>query len=258
MERQTQEGRRHPRGESAPEVRGVEQAQPVDLRRMGAFLRQLRCEQGVTQEALAEQLGVSARTVSRWENGTTMPDLVMVVELAKAFGVSIPELIGGGRKEPAMDAATEETARTMATYGEHELRARRRKTVAAMLAAFGALVVMSALAVFPRDSSWGSVYATAGAIVVVAAAWALLADVCATRARRVAATAALAVAFAAMFLLSDYVGVTQFNQPPRFCYQKEYMADSTGRERMVWRTPLYSVVSDDPSNQSAPLRIQAS
>lgn len=157
-----------------------------------------------------------------------------------------------------MDAATEETARTMATYGEHEVRARRKRTVAAMLAAFGALVVMSALAVFPRDSSWGSVYATAGAIVVVAAAWALLADVCATRARRVAATTALAVAFAAMFLLSDYVGVTQFNQPPRFCYQKEYMADSAGHERMVWRTPLYSVVSDDPTDQSARLMIQAS
>ena len=114
MERQTQEGQRHPHGKSVPKTQGAEQAQPVDLRRMGAFLRQLRCEQGVTQEALAERLGVSARTVSRWENGTTMPDLVMVVELAKAFGVSIPELVGGGRKEPAMDAATEETARTMA------------------------------------------------------------------------------------------------------------------------------------------------
>lgn len=54
------------------------------------------------------------------------------------------------------------------------------------------------------------------------------------------------------------MGVTQFNQPPRFCYQKEYTADSAGHERMVWRTPLYNVVSDDPSNQSAPLRIQAS
>lgn len=133
----------------------------------------------------------------------------------------------------------------------------KRKKARAMLVAFGALVVMSALAVFPRDSSWGSVYATAGAIVVVAAAWALLADVCATRAHRVAATVALAVAFAAVFLLSDYVGVTQFNQPPRFCYQKEYTADSAGHERMVWRTPLYSVVSDDPSDPSAPLRIQA-
>ncbi|WP_373576708.1 hypothetical protein [Parafannyhessea umbonata] len=60
-----------------------------------------------------------------------------------------------------------------------------------------------------------------------------------------------------MFLLSDYVGVTQFNQPSRFCYQKEYTADSAGHERMVWRTPLYSVVSDDPSDPSAPLRIQA-
>ena len=133
----------------------------------------------------------------------------------------------------------------------------KRKKARAMLVAFGALVVMSAFAVFPPDSSWGSVYAIVGAVVVVAATWELLGGVSATRRARVAATAALAVAFAAVFLLSDYVGVTQFNQPPRFCYQKEYMADSAGHERMVWRTPLYSVVSDDPSDPSAPLRIQA-
>lgn len=257
MERQTQEGQRRPRGESDPAPQGADQTKAPDSQRMGEFLRQLRCEQDVTQEALAERLGVSARTVSRWENGTTMPDLVMVVELAKSFGVSIPELVGGSRKEPTMDAATEETARTMATYGEHELRARRRKTVAAMLVAFGALVVISALAVFPPDSSWGSVYAIVGAVVVVAATWELLGGVGTTRRAQVAATATLAVAFAAVFLLSDYVGVTQFNQPPRFCYQKEYTADSANRERMVWRTPLYSVVSDDPSDPSAPLRIQA-
>lgn len=257
MERQAKGSQCHTRGESVPTPQGADQTKALDLRRMGAFLRQLRSEQNVTQEALAERLGVSARTVSRWENGTTTPDLAMVVELAKSFGVSIPELVGGGRKEPTMAAATEETARTMATYGEHELRAHRKKTVAAMLVAFGALVVMSALAVFPPDSSWGSVYATAGAIVVIAATWTLLAGVCPTRARHAALTAALAVAFAAVFLLSDYVGVTQFNQPPRFCYQKEYTADSAGHERMVWRTPLYSVVSEGPSDPSAPLRIQA-
>lgn len=257
MERQAKESQCHTHGESVPTPQGADQTKALDLQRMGAFLRQLRCEQDVTQEALAERLGVSARTVSRWENGTTMPDLVMVVELANTFGVSIPELVGGSRKEPEMDAATEETARTMATYGEHELRARRRKTVAAMLVAFGALVVISALAVFPPDSSWGSVYAIVGAVVVVAATWELLGGVGTTRRARVAATATLAVAFAAVFLLSDYVGVTQFNQPPRFCYQKEYTADSANRERMVWRTPLYSVVSDDPSDPSAPLRIQA-
>ena len=50
----------------------------------------------------------------------------------------------------------------------------KRKKARAMLVAFGALVVMSAFAVFPSDSSWGSVYAIVGAVVVVAATWALL------------------------------------------------------------------------------------
>lgn len=48
----------------------------------------------------------------------------------------------------------------------------KRKKARAMLVAFGALVVMSAFAVFPPDSSWGSVYAIVGAVVVVAATWA--------------------------------------------------------------------------------------
>lgn len=57
----------------------------------------------------------------------------------------------------------------------------KRKKARAMLVAFGALVVMSALAVFPSDSSWGSVYAIVGAVVVVAATWELLGGVGATR-----------------------------------------------------------------------------
>ena len=57
----------------------------------------------------------------------------------------------------------------------------KRKKAGAMLVAFGALVVMSALAVFPSDSSWGSVYAIVGAVVVVAATWELLGGVAATR-----------------------------------------------------------------------------
>jgi transcriptional regulator with XRE-family HTH domain len=46
----------------------------MDQKKIGAFLKELRKEKGVTQEQLAEQFQVSSRTVSRWENGNNMPD----------------------------------------------------------------------------------------------------------------------------------------------------------------------------------------
>ena len=47
----------------------------MDTKKIGAFLKQCRKEKNLTQEQLAEKFGVSARTVSRWETGSNMPDL---------------------------------------------------------------------------------------------------------------------------------------------------------------------------------------
>jgi Predicted transcriptional regulators len=59
----------------------------------------LRKEKNLTQEQLAEQLGVSGRTVSRWETGNNMPDISLLVEIAEFYEVTIPELINGERKK---------------------------------------------------------------------------------------------------------------------------------------------------------------
>ena len=47
---------------------------------------------GITQEALAEALNVTAQTVSKWERGTSMPDVQMLPEIAVYFGVTIDQL----------------------------------------------------------------------------------------------------------------------------------------------------------------------
>ena len=67
----------------------------VDKIKIGNFLRQLRTEKGMTQEDLAEKFGVSSRSVSRWENGNTMPELGILVELADFYDVDIKEIIHG-------------------------------------------------------------------------------------------------------------------------------------------------------------------
>ena len=57
-------------------------------------LRSLRTARGITQEALAEAMGVSAQAVSKWERGNTMPDVSLLPELAVYFGISLDELFG--------------------------------------------------------------------------------------------------------------------------------------------------------------------
>ncbi len=54
----------------------------MDSKKIGAFLKRLRSEKGITQEQLAEILGVSGRTVSRWETGNNLPDLSILVQIS--------------------------------------------------------------------------------------------------------------------------------------------------------------------------------
>ena len=59
---------------------------------LGKKIRQLRFKAGLTQEQLAEKLGIGAQAVSKWENAVAMPDISLLPFLAETFGVSIDEL----------------------------------------------------------------------------------------------------------------------------------------------------------------------
>jgi len=65
--------------------------------RIGTFIADLRKEQSLTQEQLAERLGVSNRSISRWENGNTLPDYSLMQALAIVLGISLSELLAGQR-----------------------------------------------------------------------------------------------------------------------------------------------------------------
>ncbi|MCI5513715.1 MAG: helix-turn-helix domain-containing protein, partial [Clostridia bacterium] len=69
----------------------------MDQIKIGKFIGTLRKEKGLTQEQLGEKLGVTNKTISRWENGNYMPDVEMLSLLSKEFDVSINELISGER-----------------------------------------------------------------------------------------------------------------------------------------------------------------
>lgn len=124
----------------------------IDQMKIGGFLRELRKEKELTQEQLAEQFGVSSRSVSRWENGNTMPELGILVELADFYEVDIKEIIDGERKSESMKKEEKETLRKVADYAEVEkkLVVRRRCIVTFVGTLVCALFIMIGYVVFPQ------------------------------------------------------------------------------------------------------------
>ena len=67
----------------------------MDQEKIGKFIAELRKEQNLTQQELAEKLGVSSKSISRWENGRTLPDYSLIKDLCKTLNISINELFSG-------------------------------------------------------------------------------------------------------------------------------------------------------------------
>lgn len=69
----------------------------MDMQKIGRFLAELRKDKALTQEELGEQLGVTNKTVSRWENGNYLPPVEILQMLSNLYDVSINELLSGER-----------------------------------------------------------------------------------------------------------------------------------------------------------------
>lgn len=69
----------------------------MDMIRIGKFIAELRKEQGLTQEQLGENIGVTNKTISRWETGTYLPPADALMAMSELFSVSINEILSGRR-----------------------------------------------------------------------------------------------------------------------------------------------------------------
>ncbi len=219
----------------------------MDQINIGVFLKELRKEKELTQEQLAEKLNVSSRTVSRWETGSNMPDIGMLVEMAVFFDVSIPEIISGERKSENMNQETRETAVAMAEYGRNAVKIGKQKVIGILMSAFGIFIIVSALSIFPSNSSWGSVYSVLGSIFLVAGIYLIIRPVVAKRGLRILIVLGCVCLLFGAFTLSDYIAVTQFNQVPRFRYETIY--DSRSPDQLVHKTIFFTVVQKNPGRE---------
>ncbi len=69
------------------------------IKSMGNRISQLRKEKGITQEDMAEKLGVTPQAVSKWENDISYPDILLLPKIAEILGVTVDELLSGESKK---------------------------------------------------------------------------------------------------------------------------------------------------------------
>ena len=137
----------------------------MNPKKIGAFLKQLRNKKGITQERLAEILGVSGRTVSRWETGTNLPDLSILVEISEYYDVEIKEILNGERKSENMDNELKETLLKVIYYNELE----KQRAAKAGNFSFGMMFLVCAITIIVQMFMTGNLSLVIGETVILIA-----------------------------------------------------------------------------------------
>ena len=119
-------------------------------------IQELRKEKGLTQEQLAEQFNVSRRTVSRWETGSNLPELDILIEMADYYEVGIRELLNGERKSEDMSKELEETVLKVAEYSnEDKIKVTKRMHLLFIGGAAAAILYLVLVFTDHADNFWG-------------------------------------------------------------------------------------------------------
>ncbi len=137
----------------------------MDTLKIGKFIAKKRKEKNMTQEELARILGVTNKTVSRWENGNYMPDLSLLKLLSEALGVSLNELLSGEEDVDVQKA--DENISNITNYSNLVIN-KIFKNIYIFIMVLGLFLIISALLVTSPESSWGAIYTAIGLCVFIA------------------------------------------------------------------------------------------
>lgn len=127
----------------------------MNQEKIGSFIAEMRKEQNMTQKQLAEQVGVSDKTVSKWETGRSMPDNGVLLELCAILHISVNELLSGEKfsKENYVDKAEENMLELMK---ENSMQKEDRHWSFLGIVVSGVMLLLACLGVI---LSWGGVQA---------------------------------------------------------------------------------------------------
>lgn len=184
----------------------------MDTKKIGKFISENRKRKGLTQEQLGNILGVSNKTISRWENGNYMPDLSLLIPLSESLDISLNELLNGKYiTEDKIMETTEKSLKNTINYSKNMLVQEKRK-ISIGIMIFGAFLCFAAFAILDKESSWCCIYSIVGIIVFV---YGLSKEL---KRNRLLISSGVFVAILCGFMLMDYVGVITSHRPPIYVY----------------------------------------
>lgn len=206
----------------------------MDQEKIGKFIADCRKKRKMTQSELSEKLGVTEKSISNWENGRNMPDLSLFKPLCDELEITINDLMSGEKidKERYQEKFEENIVNTI-DYSTKKLN-KYSQFISLILIVFGLFIAISAIMIFPSESSWGSIYSTFGIIVFTVG----ISRMINLKKRYVKLLGVILVFIGSMgtLLFADYMNVKLNYEAPMF-----RLTTTTTGNVIYYDTPFYDV-----------------
>lgn len=188
----------------------------MNQEKIGKFIAENRKLKKMTQVQLAEKLGVSDRSVSKWENGRCMPDLSLFEPLCTELGITINELLSGEKinQEQYQEELEKNIVNTI-DYSQKQIEGQKQK-ISFIIMIVGIFISLSAFVIFSPESSWSSIYSVFGILVFVIGLFKELKIK--SKIKKVGISLLTFIVIFSIFYITDFISVMSFNRPPMYRY----------------------------------------
>lgn len=213
----------------------------MDVKKIGKFIAYNRKNKGMTQEQLGERLGVSNKTISRWENGNYMPDLSLLEPLSEELGITLNELLSGEKIEEDVLETVEKNLVDTIDYTNNKIENEHRK-ISIILIIIGIILSFTSFTKFDVESYLCSLYSIIGIFILIIGIWR---ELKVKRLRnKIMIGVAIFVGLLAMLFVVDYTGVITEQRPPIY----RYATKTT--DIITYKNPFYVVYRINPHTKN--------
>lgn len=205
----------------------------MNQERIGKFIAKCRKEKKLTQQELAEILGVTDKSISNWENARCMPDLSLYRPLCEALDITINDLISGEKiKKELYREQSEENIINTIEYTNKKVY-EKDKAIGIILFIFGILLTLTAISIFPSESGWIFIYSIIGGIISLIGFSSFTKKL--NLLKRLLLNTGYFIIFIIFLITLDYINVIKNNRIPIFTLDKE-----TVNNMIIYKTPFYN------------------
>ena len=210
----------------------------MNQEKIGKFIAECRKDKKMTQQELAEKLGVTDKSIGNWENGRNMPDLSLFKPLCDILGITINDLMSGEKisKDKYQDKFEENIVNTI-DYSTKKIN-KYSNVIGLLLVIFGLFISMSAIMIFPSESSWGSIYSVFGIILFIIGISKLTNKM--KIGKRMLLILVIFIGSIGILTFTDYINVKTNNEAPMFRTYTKYLGGE--EELLYYNTPFYDVI----------------